>query len=377
MITRILNRDFQHPTDGWYQIEAKGYHPYRSGKGKDEIKLVQVIDDKAISTIVNRFNADADANKLRHGSEMLIDHEHFSGESDQESRAYGWATRLKAGADGFYATNRWTATGKPAVDGGDYRFFSTEYDPKDFEEVPVAQMPAEILNRFPANEGWKYLRPLRLDGLSLTNMNRNRGQRPITNRGAENFPGSRESADSTGKHQQKANSMKSVCALLGLSAEADEASVHAAVTKLVNRGDITVVDLKTLREEHETFKNRVTALEGEQVINLLDLHGVKEEKVRNRLTPVLTAMKNREERAAALVDFGFKLADPKNPAKKEQRLLNREQGKNPGETEEAPTNDQERANKIRNRCDELVSGGMKFDAAFQKASREIPAAAAE
>ena len=49
----ILNRDFTHPADGWYNIEAKGLHPNRNAK------LVQVIDDEACASIVNRFNQEA------------------------------------------------------------------------------------------------------------------------------------------------------------------------------------------------------------------------------------------------------------------------------------------------------------------------------
>ncbi|MGA2869913.1 MAG: phage protease [Verrucomicrobiota bacterium] len=154
--------EFKHPSDGWYMIEPKGEHRNAAAG------LVQVIDDEAGAAIVNRFNSDATAGTLRHGHEMLVDHEHFSDQLDQESRAYGWLTQLQNRADGIYGQVRWTATGKAAVDGGDYRFFSTEYLPKDLK----------ILNDGKVKRG----RPLRLDGLTLTNMNNNRGQRPITNR---------------------------------------------------------------------------------------------------------------------------------------------------------------------------------------------------
>ena len=157
----ILNRNFQHPADGWYHIEAIGEHP------NAEAGVVQVIDAAAVESIVNRFNAAAAAGKLSHGHEMLIDHEHFKHDSDKETRAFGWLTRLENRADGIYGQIRWTATGKPAVDGGDYRFFSTEYAPADLEEV------GGVKNR---------VRPLALDGLTLTNEPNNKGQRPITNR---------------------------------------------------------------------------------------------------------------------------------------------------------------------------------------------------
>jgi phage I-like protein len=151
--------EFRHPADGWYQVEPKGEHPNRAAG------LVLVIDDVAAQSIVNRFNADAQAGRLRHGRELLVDHEHFSDQPDKETRAYGWLTQLANRADGIYGRIRWTATGREAVDGGDYRFFSTEYAPGDLKVVS---------NR--------HTRPLRLDGLTLTNMHNNRGQRPITNR---------------------------------------------------------------------------------------------------------------------------------------------------------------------------------------------------
>lgn len=162
MKTAIFNRaDFEHPADGWYQIEPKGTHPNR------EAGVDQVIDDTACSAIVNRFNADADAGKLPQGRELLIDHEHFKEQHDQETIAYGWLQRLQNRADGIYGKIRWTAVGQAAVDGGNYRFFSSEYDPKDL--VALGGSPPHI-------------RPMRLDGLTLTNMPNNKGGKPITNR---------------------------------------------------------------------------------------------------------------------------------------------------------------------------------------------------
>jgi hypothetical protein len=93
----------------------------------------------------------------------------------QETRAYGWLMRLQNRADGIYGQIKWTATGQQAVDGGDYRFFSTEY----------AQSDLQILNR---GETPLRVRPLKLDGLSLTNAPNNRGAAPITNRGGESGP---------------------------------------------------------------------------------------------------------------------------------------------------------------------------------------------
>lgn len=162
ILATILNREFQHPSDGWYHIEPAGEHPNRG--------VVQVVDAEAIGAIVNRFNADATAGQLGQGHEMLICHEHFSHDAGQETRAFGWLDRLQGRSDGIYGQIRWSATGKAAVDGGDYRFFSTEYDPAR----------CAVLNR----EGTR-LRPLALAGLTLTNMPNNQGMKPITNARAE------------------------------------------------------------------------------------------------------------------------------------------------------------------------------------------------
>jgi hypothetical protein len=168
MAATVLKTDFQHPADGWYNIEAKGNHP------TSDSTLTQVIDDRAVNSIVNRFNADADDGKLSHGHDMLIDHEHFKHDQSKETIAYGWLQQLQARADGIYGKIRWTSTGLAAVDGGDYRFFSTEYDPADFQ----------ILNRDKPLQA----RPLKLDGLTLTNDPNNKGGKPITNRAAPGAP---------------------------------------------------------------------------------------------------------------------------------------------------------------------------------------------
>ena len=162
MNTPIFNRAFQHPADGWYQIEAKGDHP------NDAAGVVQVIDGKSADAVASDFNAKAAAGTLRHGHEMLVDLEHFSSQPDKESRAYGWLQELQAREDGIYGRIHWTATGQKAVDGGDYRFFSTEYDTAD----------CKVLN----DGDPQRIRPLKLAGLTLTNMHNNRGQAPITNR---------------------------------------------------------------------------------------------------------------------------------------------------------------------------------------------------
>ena len=167
MKTTILNREFQHPTDGWYQIETPGEHL------NEKSGVLQVIDSIAVNSIVNRFNQEADDYQRKNGEPfpgMLIDHEHFKHQADKETRAYGWLMRLKNRNGIPFGQITWTNTGKPAIDGGDYRFFSSEYDPRDLVILENRQKPARV-------------RPMRLDGLTLTNDPNNKGGAPITNRG--------------------------------------------------------------------------------------------------------------------------------------------------------------------------------------------------
>ncbi len=354
MNSPILNPDFSHPLDGWYQIEPKGEHPNRAAG------VVQVIDEEAMQSIVERFNQDAAAGKLRHGSEMLIDHEHFSDQPDKESRAYGWLVELQLRDDGIYGRVRWSKTGKEAVDGGDYRFFSTEYAPGDCVEcrgtVNEGKKPAE--SETPdAENGDKgssldtrhdpllRVRPLRLDGLTLTNMNNNRGQKPITNRDPNG------SADN---QPMEIKRMNSIATKLGLAADVSEEIVLAEVSRLLNR----VTEMLPHEEENKSLRERLGAIDGEQVHTLLDLHGVRDEKIRNRLKPVLMSLKNREERVAALLDFGFKPEERRVAERQSPRLLNRGEGRQ-SRTETLNFNEQALAQraeaeigdyKIRNRC---------------------------
>lgn len=363
----ILNREFKHPADGFYQIEAKGYHPNaRSG-------VVQVIDDKAIRSCADNFNQAATAGALHHGNEMLVDHEHFKHDEKQETVAYAWMQEAKARPDGIYARNRWTATGKPAVDGGDYRFFSTEYDmetPGNYEEVAPSEIPADIRNKY---TGMKFIRPLVLTGLTLTNQFNNRGQKPITNRETP-LPG--EPADSpTGEQvdiqNRKKQTMKAIAAKLGLSPDASEEAITGELTKLLNRATTAEAKATTLGEENTKLKNRITAFDTDQITGLFGEYKITDEKIINRLKPVLQPLANREERVAVLTDFGFKPGESKQetPAGGGRQIFNRE-GKPPVDKQNGA---KQNATKIMNRAQELMkqTPGLTLATATVQAQSEI------
>lgn len=403
MITKILNRDFKHPEDGWYEIERAGYYPAVAEDGR---KILQVIDGKALASITTTFNRQAAAGQLPHGTEMLIDREHFrhhrdlKGEKDQESRAFGWAKELRVApaGDAVQMRNKWTGTGKPAVDEGDYRFFSTEYDettPGDvWQAVDASELPVEMRNKYP---GYQPLRPMRLTGLTLTNDNNNKGQRPITvvNRQqpgaghsspaagrAENFPGPGGPGGSEQQTKKERKTMKSVCTALGLSPDAAEDVVLAEVTKLKNRGEITPTDLTTLKNRSTDLETENKTLMGEQCEALLDAHGVKDAKVRDRLKPVLTSLKNRADRVATLTDFGFKLVEAPKPGTAQVKLHNRETNpptvKSTAENAETELKgpDAGTATKIHNRAVAIRKDtpGLSLATAYRMAQNELSTA---
>lgn len=380
----ILNRDAQHPADGWYYIEGKGYFP---GIADDGRKILQVIDDAAITSIVNRFNSAASAGTLPHGSEMLIDREHFrhhrdaTGQKDMDSAAYGWIKELRAApaGDGYQMKNRWTGVGQQAVDTGVYRFVSTEYDETNpgevWQSVAAAEIPMAVRNKYPAKDGWEYMRPTQITGLSLTNDNNNKGVKPLTILNKTTFAGVLP-VDSKQKNNQ-GQKMKTVCTLLGLSAEADEASVHAAVTTLKNR----ITTLEPLEAENTKLKNRNTEAESELCESLMDAHGIGSEKQedktrREKLKPVLLAMKNRADRVAFLTECVPVEKLTTQPQRTQVQLKNRDT-KVPVKNNTVATEGDEQAQqvlatKIRNRANELRAGkSITFDAAWNQAKQEL------
>jgi phage I-like protein len=352
----ILNREFKHPADGWYHLEPKGDHAHQ------DAGVIQVIDDEAIATIVNRFNVDAAAGKLSHGNEMLVDHEHFKHDGGQETRAYGWLQNLQNRADGIYGKVRWTKTGQAAVDGGDYRFFSTEYDPADLKvlndgRVGRASHPCRV-------------RPLKLDGLTLTNQPNNRGQRPITNRLvtdpthnnlADADASAANQAGGACTHKPTKQKMKQIASLLGLAAEAAEESILAAITTIQNR----IATLEPLAAENITLKNRVKKLDEDGIAALLAERKITDDKIINRLKPVLAGYPTREERIAVLDDFGFSGGEAAaghretvtQPASQQTKLFNRNTkppaaGK--GVDEKNENAEKVQATKIMNRAKEIM-----------------------
>ncbi len=202
MNARIHNRAGQMPTDGWYQIEVAGEHP----AGEDR---VQVIDDLAMESIVNRFKEEA---AVENFAGMLVDADHLSHDLDNSTEAMAWAQELAVRNGQLHARFDLTDLGEAAIRHKRYKFTSTEYDAPDIQDL-----------------GNGRVRPLRLAGLALTNRPNNRGAKPLSNRsGAE--PGGSQTPNTTETDQ-----MKTIATKLGLPPESDEAACCAAIDCLMQK----------------------------------------------------------------------------------------------------------------------------------------------
>lgn len=259
-LTPLFNRQGQLPEDGWFHLVPRGEFPNVTDDGR---KVMQVLDDAAFDAMLKNF-----------APKLLIDQEHFSHDTGKSSEAFGWIVELQKRNDGVWGRVEWTDLGETAIKNRRYRFISPTW-------TRLQKVDAERM------------RPLHILDAGLTNQPNLRGMVPLSNRAGETTP--------DGQHQQTKthHSMKNIAAKLGLSADASEESIVAELVKLQNRATEAETKLGNVTTERDTLKNRVTELDAEQIEQELDARGVEEGK-RTRLVPVLTAMKNRDERVAFL-----------------------------------------------------------------------------
>ncbi len=137
--------------------------PVENPDGK-EVSVVQVLDSISADNLLVAFN---DAAKTPNFGGVLVDFDHFSMDTDKESRAAMWIEQLEKRADGMWFKARVTDSGRAALRGGDYRFISPVFD------VPSKQY-----------QPGQRVRPISLESAGLTNDPRIKGGVPISNRSA-------------------------------------------------------------------------------------------------------------------------------------------------------------------------------------------------
>ena len=221
----ILNRSNAIPADGWYQIEVTGEHPASGNK-------VQVIDDVALTAIVNRFRKEKQEAGYTFAG-MLVDRDHLSHDLEKETSAMAWVQDLDIRNGQLHAQLDLTTPGKQDVEGKVYKFFSTEYPAADLQDL-----------------GNGRVRPLRLGGLAFTNRPNNRGGKPISNREDNPNGGQQQTTD-----ENKLKSMKNIAEKLGLPADADEATITKAITDLITK--VAGLEKATQEAEADAVMNRM------------------------------------------------------------------------------------------------------------------------
>lgn len=311
----LLNRENNLPTDGWYMVARKGEHPISAQDSQGQvIKLVQVVDDRAIVEMVNAFRRQKSANPAY---QLLIDRDHFSDDLNQPSEAYGWITDLENRADGLWAAITWTDLGEAAVRNRRYRFLSPVWLHSDCEDVDTNLR----------------LRPLRLDKAGLTNQPNIKGMTPLANREQNPAVPGEIGKESTVDYKA------TLCQLLKLEAAATDEQIKTAI-------DAQAASASQAATETEKLQNRIKELETKELERLVeaDLEQFKD-RIKNRDQVKALLMKNRADGLALIASL-----EPA-PAKK---LLNRSDSKTP----DAETPEQKLANRKREQ-DELIECVMK------------------
>lgn len=368
----IRNRTALEPESGWIHIVPKGELP------NSETGLVQVLDDAALDAIMAGIARD----RQRLGNRwpgVYAGEEHFIYDETKSSAAFAWFKDFEKRSDGIWASESGlTDLGMEAVKNRRFKFTSFVADGKQLQPL-----------------GEKRVRIVGIETVGFTNYANGRELlSPMRNRGADSDLRSEISqmeqefrrglgvtagSEQTTKGQKK--SMKTVAAKLGLSADAAEEAVLAEVTKIMNRATDAEGKVATLTGRVTALETQNQTLLGEQIDADLAARGVTEEKVLNRVKPVLTRMENRADRLGFLDDMGF-TAERKDTAGAANaatsatgKVFNRSDAKSPekkgGETNKAGDG-RAAADRIMNRATELkgTTPSRSFESCWNQAQRE-------
>jgi len=404
----VFNRAALTSAGGWIHIVPKGELT------NAEAGIVQVLDEAALEAILAALEKD----RQRLGDKwpgLYAGREHFIYDSDQDSAALAWFKDFQKRGDGIWAkADGLTPDGASALKNGQYKYTSFVADPSNLQPVGdevtsrgagehssrralqnalpgcrvMKTVGDEVTSRGPnpgmtsgehssrraLQDALPRYRVMKIETVGFTNYaNGKELLTPITNRtdagGATIFAGAGAPAANQPNTKKP---MNRIATKLGLAADAGADDILEAVSRIMNRADITPDALAILQAGHESLAEQNLALLGEQVDSLLAEHGVRDEKVVNRLRPVLAGLKNRAERVATLGDFGFKAAGERSQSAA-TRVLNRGTGaatvadKSAG----APM-DRDRAQKITNRAQALMreTPHLQLATAFHMAAQE-------
>ena len=356
----ILNRNFELPEDGWYQLAPLGEFPHAAAG------VTQVIDESACTRMVTAFETIKNASENFPG--LLIDFDHFSLDAAKHSEAAGWITDLKFipnsqsltpnASGGLYANIRWSDVGEAAVVGGRYRFLSPVWAKSDCEDL-----------------GNDRLRPVRLLNAAVTNDPNLKGILPLSNRN----PAPSVDSASLGRGNprgcppnQKEKPMQPVIdALLNklnLPAETAEADLIAAIENMATADEAAV-----LTNRAETAETSLADLQTAQLEADADAFlEANVDLIENRDEVRARFIENRELTEAVFKNLKTPAApDPKPQTPNPKPLHNRDSKVAATRNRDAAANESN-AVKIRNRAAEIMkTESVAYTEAFRRAEQEL------
>ncbi|QHI68468.1 phage protease [Tichowtungia aerotolerans] len=358
----ILNRNFELPEDGWYQLAPLGEFPHAAAG------VTQIIDEAACNRMVTAFETIKNASENFPG--LLIDFDHFSLDAAKHSEAAGWITDLKFVPQsaienrqsemygGLYANIRWSDVGEAAVVGGRYRFLSPVWAKSDCE-----------------NLGNDRLRPVRLLNAAVTNDPNLKGILPLSNRN----PAPPVDSASLGRGNprgcppnQKEKTMQPVIdALLNklnLPADTAEADLIAAIENMA-----TADEAAALTNRAETAESSLADLQTAQLEADADAFcEANAELIENRDEVRAQFIENRELTEAVFKNLKTPVTpDPKPQTPNPKPLHNRDSKVAATRNRDAAANESN-AVKIRNRAAEIMkTESVAYTEAFRRAEQEL------
>ena len=347
----ILNRNFELPDDGWYQLSPLGEFPHAAAG------VTQVIDESACVQMVAAFENAKNSQENFPG--LLIDFDHFSLDAAKHSEAAGWITDLKfmpnAAGSGLFARIRWSDTGEAAVKGGRYRFLSPVWARADCEDL-----------------GNDRLRPVRLLNAAVTNDPNLKRILPLSNRS----PGASFDSAPLSELQNKENPMQPVIdALLNklrLSANTSEADLLAAIENMATPEETTA-----LTNRAETAEQSLTDLQTAQLETDADAFlEANANLIENREEVRAQFIENRELTEAVFKNLKAPAApEPpavRQPAPDTRRPLHNRDSKIAATRNRDAAASESNAVKIRNRASEIMkTEGIPYPSAFRRAEQEL------
>ncbi|MBQ4593036.1 MAG: hypothetical protein IJA81_00225 [Akkermansia sp.] len=291
------------PAAGWYNIECTFRHTCPNAPA---ILRAQGVDVKPGEDALARATAEgwgvelATAETLERlaatfaavdgaGRGLPLTRDHAGYGSEPDTRAAGWIKALHAEGSHLWAWIELTPWGHELINGGEYVYFSTEYDYAEFERVEGGASPR------------------RLDGCTLTNSPRHTTQYPCTNMQTKNTTmNTNETPAATGEDEKALHAAPKVPATGDAAAQGETAAKAEAGDKPAqNNGqpDEAAEATNTNQGSEEEAQNDDDPdMEG-AIIAVAELLGLPEMATpADLLGAVKNLMKSNEELQAALAE---------------------------------------------------------------------------